>query len=33
VMDRGQIVEAGTHVELLHTVTGHYSRLYRLQHE
>jgi subfamily B ATP-binding cassette protein HlyB/CyaB len=33
VMDRGQIVEAGTHVELLHTVAGHYSRLYRLQHE
>lgn len=32
VMDRGQIVETGTHAELLAHEAGHYSRLYRLQH-
>ena len=32
VIDRGQIVEAGNHVELLKHEAGHYSRLYRLQH-
>ena len=32
VVDRGQIVEAGTHAELLAHEAGHYSRLYRLQH-
>lgn len=32
VMDRGQIVEVGTHAELLDHEAGHYSRLYRLQH-
>jgi subfamily B ATP-binding cassette protein HlyB/CyaB len=32
VMDRGQIVEAGSHAELLAHEAGHYSRLYRLQH-
>lgn len=32
VMDRGQIVESGTHAELLAHEAGHYSRLYRLQH-
>lgn len=31
VMDRGQIVEQGTHSELLAHQAGHYSRLYRLQ--
>lgn len=31
VMDRGQIVETGTHTELLRNELGHYSRLYRLQ--
>lgn len=31
VMDRGQIVEAGTHAELLRHEAGHYSRLHRLQ--
>jgi subfamily B ATP-binding cassette protein HlyB/CyaB len=31
VMDRGQIVEVGSHAELLHNDFGHYSRLYRLQ--
>jgi subfamily B ATP-binding cassette protein HlyB/CyaB len=31
VMDRGQIVETGTHAELLRTEAGHYSRLHRLQ--
>jgi subfamily B ATP-binding cassette protein HlyB/CyaB len=31
VMERGQIVETGTHAELLGNETGHYSRLYRLQ--
>ncbi|HHM5699379.1 TPA: type I secretion system permease/ATPase [Pseudomonas aeruginosa] len=31
VMDRGQIVEQGTHSELLSHQAGHYSRLYRLQ--
>jgi subfamily B ATP-binding cassette protein HlyB/CyaB len=31
VMERGQIVETGTHAELLENETGHYSRLYRLQ--
>jgi subfamily B ATP-binding cassette protein HlyB/CyaB len=32
VIDRGQIVEAGNHAELLQHEAGHYSRLYRLQH-
>jgi subfamily B ATP-binding cassette protein HlyB/CyaB len=32
VLDRGQIVEAGSHAELLEHQAGHYSRLYRLQH-
>lgn len=32
VMDRGQIVEQGTHAELLAHQAGHYSRLHRLQH-
>jgi subfamily B ATP-binding cassette protein HlyB/CyaB len=32
VMDHGQIVEAGTHAELLKHEAGHYSRLYRMQH-
>jgi len=32
VMDHGQIVEAGTHSELLEHEAGHYSRLHRLQH-
>ncbi|MDA8129850.1 MAG: type I secretion system permease/ATPase [Betaproteobacteria bacterium] len=32
VMDHGQIVEAGTHAELLEHEAGHYSRLHRLQH-
>ena len=31
VMDRGQIVEQGTHSELLTHQAGHYSRLHRLQ--
>jgi subfamily B ATP-binding cassette protein HlyB/CyaB len=31
VLDRGQIVEAGTHAELLQHEAGQYSRLYRLQ--
>ncbi|HEY8158035.1 MAG TPA: type I secretion system permease/ATPase [Methylobacter sp.] len=31
VMERGQIVETGTHAELLDNEAGHYSRLYRLQ--
>ena len=31
VMDRGRIVEAGTHAELLRHEAGHYSRLHRLQ--
>jgi subfamily B ATP-binding cassette protein HlyB/CyaB len=31
VIDRGQIVEAGNHAELLKHEAGHYSRLYRLQ--
>jgi len=31
VMDRGQIVEQGTHSELLAHQAGHYSRLHRLQ--
>jgi len=31
VMERGQIVETGTHSELLRNDLGHYSRLYRLQ--
>ena len=31
VMDRGQIVEAGSHAELLLHEAGHYSRLHRLQ--
>jgi subfamily B ATP-binding cassette protein HlyB/CyaB len=32
VMDHGQIVESGTHAELLEHEAGHYSRLYRMQH-
>lgn len=32
VMDRGQIVEQGTHAELLAHEAGHYARLHRLQH-
>jgi subfamily B ATP-binding cassette protein HlyB/CyaB len=32
VLDRGQIVEAGSHAELLQHEAGQYSRLYRLQH-
>lgn len=31
VMDRGQIVEQGTHGELLELQAGHYSRLHRMQ--
>ena len=31
VLDRGQIVEAGSHTELLNHEAGHYSRLHRLQ--
>jgi subfamily B ATP-binding cassette protein HlyB/CyaB len=31
VMDRGQIVESGTHAELLADESGYYSRLHRLQ--
>ena len=31
VLDRGQIVESGSHAELLGHQAGHYSRLYRLQ--
>jgi subfamily B ATP-binding cassette protein HlyB/CyaB len=31
VMERGQIVEQGSHAELLAHQAGHYSRLYRLQ--
>lgn len=31
VMDRGQIVEQGSHTELLSHEAGHYSRLHRLQ--
>lgn len=31
VMDRGQIVEQGTHAELLGHEAGHYARLHRLQ--
>ena len=31
VMDRGQIVEQGSHAELLAHQAGHYSRLFRLQ--
>ena len=32
VVDRGQIVEQGSHAELLCHEAGHYSRLHRLQH-
>jgi ATP-binding cassette, subfamily B, bacterial HlyB/CyaB len=32
VMERGEIVELGTHAELLGREAGHYSRLFRLQH-
>jgi subfamily B ATP-binding cassette protein HlyB/CyaB len=32
VIDHGQIVEAGTHAELLQHEAGHYSRLHRLQY-
>ncbi|MCL2658351.1 MAG: type I secretion system permease/ATPase [Betaproteobacteria bacterium] len=32
VMERGQIVEAGSHAELLRHEAGHYARLHRLQH-
>ena len=31
VLDRGQIVEQGSHAELLRREAGHYSRLYRMQ--
>ena len=31
VLDRGQVVEQGTHAELLAHEAGHYSRLHRLQ--
>ena len=31
VLDRGQIVEQGSHAELLRHEAGHYSRLHRLQ--
>lgn len=31
VVDRGQIVECGTHLELLEHQAGHYSRLHRMQ--
>jgi len=31
VMDRGQIVEQGSHTELLELQAGHYSRLHRMQ--
>ena len=31
VLDRGQIVEQGTHAELLRREMGHYTRLHRLQ--
>jgi subfamily B ATP-binding cassette protein HlyB/CyaB len=31
VVDRGQIVEQGSHAELLSLQAGHYSRLHRLQ--
>ncbi len=31
VIDRGQIVEQGSHEELLRHASGHYARLYRLQ--
>ena len=31
VMERGQIVETGTHSELLYNQLGHYSRLHRMQ--
>jgi ATP-binding cassette, subfamily B, bacterial HlyB/CyaB len=31
VMDRGQIVESGSHEELLRNEQGQYTRLYRLQ--
>jgi ATP-binding cassette, subfamily B, bacterial HlyB/CyaB len=31
VMDRGEIVEQGTHAELLRNETGHYARLHQLQ--
>lgn len=31
VMDRGQIVEQGSHAELLTHQAGHYSRLHRMQ--
>jgi ATP-binding cassette, subfamily B, bacterial HlyB/CyaB len=31
VVDRGHIVEQGSHAELLNHEAGHYSRLHRLQ--
>ena len=31
VLERGQIVEEGTHAELLRREMGHYTRLHRLQ--
>ena len=33
VMDRGQIVEEGTHGALVNRDVGYYSKLYRMQHE
>jgi len=32
VMDRGRIVEQGSHTELLDNQPGHYARLHQLQH-
>jgi subfamily B ATP-binding cassette protein MsbA len=31
VMDQGQIVEVGTHKELLQVTQGHYAKLYEVQ--
>jgi ATP-binding cassette, subfamily B, bacterial HlyB/CyaB len=32
VMERGRIVEQGSHAELLDNQAGHYTRLHQLQH-